>query len=436
MKRRIWLRVAIGVAVAAAIVFGVVIDLQRKASAIFKRHEEATHAKTAEFRDRSWPRAVMFGEAVAGNRWDDLTQALDAFDAVPQADLDELPGFHDSDPAWKPDPEKIDAVLARHQSCVDLLRAACRKDRLRPAYAYEQGYNMNLPYITKAMTASRYLAVAAERLHERGRDREAADHVLLALSVGQDTSAGGPVINRLVEFSCEQHAMRAMRKILEGHSLSAGELQDLGAALDRLWASRPRQLESFEIEDAISRLGLVMAIDDPAAAQLWGGPAKSWRYFFSAHLLMAEALNEYEIFFAEVEKVGRLRGPELRDAATALERKTKKSRNPIVAEALPTLARSFRREMMTGMNWSLMRTGVALAAYEMEHGAWPTKLEDLVPRYLPKVADCPLSGKPVGMSAGKLWAFGGDGDDDGGRPMVDEDREDDDGDVVWTVRRK
>jgi hypothetical protein len=40
------------------------------------------------------------------------------------------------------------------------------------------------------------------------------------------------------------------------------------------------------------------------------------------------------------------------------------------------------------------------------------------------------------MSAGKLWAFGGDGDDDGGRPMVDEDREDDDGDVVWTVRRK
>jgi len=406
MKRRIWFRVALGIAVAVAIVLGVMIDLKRKASAILKRHEEATLAKVAEFRGRSWPRVVLFGQAAAGNRWDDFTKALDAFDAIPQADLDELPGFQDSDPDWKPDPEKIDAVLARHQGCVDQLRAACRKDTLRPAYAYEQGYNMDLPYISKAMSASRYLAAAAERAHELGRDREAADHAVLALSVGQDTGVGGPVINRLVEFACEQHAIRAMRKIVAGHALSAGELQELGTTLDRLWASRPRQLESFEIEDSTSRLGLVMA------------------------------LNEYEIFFAEAARLDPLRGPELLEAAQALERKTKRSRNPIVAGAIPALARGFRRDAITGMNWNLMRTSVALAAYEKEHGAWPAKLEDLVPRYLPRIANCPMSGQPVRLAPGKVWAFGGDGDDDGGRPMVDEDREDDDGDVVWTVRRK
>ena len=436
MKRRIWFRVALGIAVAVAIVLGVMIDLKRKASAILKRHEEATLAKVAEFRGRSWPRVVLFGQAAAGNRWDDFTKALDAFDAIPQADLDELPGFQDSDPDWKPDPEKIDAVLARHQGCVDQLRAACRKDTLRPAYAYEQGYNMDLPYISKAMSASRYLAAAAERAHELGRDREAADHAVLALSVGQDTGVGGPVINRLVEFACEQHAIRAMRKIVAGHALSAGELQELGTTLDRLWASRPRQLESFEIEDSTSRLGLVMALNDPAAGTLWGGPAKSWRYFFSANLLMAEALNEYEIFFAEAARLDPLRGPELLEAAQALERKTKRSRNPIVAGAIPALARGFRRDAITGMNWNLMRTSVALAAYEKEHGAWPAKLEDLVPRYLPRIANCPMSGQPVRLAPGKVWAFGGDGDDDGGRALVDEDREDDDGDVVWTVKRR
>src|SRR5678816_1468059 len=119
MKRRIWLRVTVGIAVAAAIVAGVVIDLKWKAAAILSRHEAVTLAKVEDFRARSWRRVVMFGDAVAGNRWDDLTKALDAFDAIPQADLDELPSFQDSDPDWKPDPEKIDTVVGQHRG--DLL---------------------------------------------------------------------------------------------------------------------------------------------------------------------------------------------------------------------------------------------------------------------------------------------------------------------------
>ena len=438
MKRRIWVRVLIGFAVAVAIVAGVVIDMRRKAAAILDQHEAATRVKVEEIRGRSWPRVVMFGDAVHENRWDGLAKALDAFDAIPQAELNELPGFETWAPGSNPDPEKIDAILAKYEPFVDRLRAACRKDFLRPPYAYEQGYYMDLPYLSKAMTACRYLSAASGRAHELGRDREAADHALTALSVAQDMGAGGPVVNRLLEHVGEGHGIRAMRKILEAHSLSAGELQELGATMDRLWASRPRQFESFEIEDAIARLGLVKGLTDPmmSGAQMWGGPKNSWRYLFSGTLLMAEALNQYEMFFAEVEKLDRLRGPEIREAATALERKTRRSRNPIVSEALPTLARAFRREMMTEMNWNLMRTSVALAAYEKEHGAWPAKLEDLVPRYLPRIAPDPTSGKPLRYAPGKLWAFGGDGDDDGGRPIVDEDREDDDGDVVWTVKRK
>lgn len=436
MKRRIWLRVLIGCSIASAIVAGVFVDVHRKATSILKKHEDSALARIGEFRTRSWPRVVMFGEALPGNRWDELTKALDAFDAIPQADVDVLPGFQDAAPDWKPNPEKIDAVLARHQGCVDQLRAACRRDMLRPLYAYEHGYSMELPYITKALQACRYLAAASERAHELGRDREAADHALLALSVAQDMGCGGPIVSRLVEHVGEAHGIRAMRNILKSHSLSPGELQDIGQTIDRLWASRPRRPESFEIEDALSRLGLVQALDDPMVGQLWGGRAKRWRYFFSSSLLMAEALNEYEQFSRETARLEGLQGTELRNAAAALEKKTAGSRNPIVAQTLPSLAKIFRREMLTGMNWNLMRTSVAVAAYEGEHGAWPAKLEDLVPRHLPRIENDPTSGAPLRMAPGKLWGFGGDGDDDGGRPMVDEDREDDDGDVVWTVKRK
>lgn len=436
MKRRIWVRVGIGFSVAGAIVLGIVIDVQRKAAAILKRHDASATAKVGEIRGRSWPRVVLFGDVVPGNRWDDLAKALDAFDAIPQSDVDELPAFWDPDPERKPDPEKIDAVLATHRPRVDLLRAACRRDQFHPVYAYEQGYNMNLPYVTKALQACRYLRAAAERLHELGRDREAVEHVLLALSVAQDTGAGAPILNRLVELVGESHGIYAMRQILEGHSMTAGELQAFGSTLDRLWGSRPKPLESFEIEDAVARLGLIRALDDRNFAQVTGGTFRSWRHFFSASLLMAEALNEYEMFSAEVAKVDRLRGPALQAAAAALEQKMKSSRNPIVAQSLPGIARVFRREMAAEMHWQLMRTSVALAAYEREHGAFPATLEELVPKFLPRIENDPTSGKPLRFAGGRIWAFGGDGDDDGGRAVADESREDDDGDVVWTVKRK
>src|SRR6185503_2709022 len=348
MKRRTWLGVLIGVAVAVAIVAGVFIDLKRKAAAILEKHERATLAKIEEFRSRSWPRVVMIGEALKGNRWDDLTKALDAFDGIPKVDLDELPGFQDSDPDAKGDPERIDAVLAKHQSCVDQLRAACRRNDLRPPYAYEDAYSMDLPYVTKAIQACRYLGVVAGRLHELGRDREAADAALLALSVAQDMDCGGPAVNHLVGIVCEQHGTRALRKVIEAHALSAGDLLEIGAMLDRLWGSRPRVLESLEIEDTIARLGLVRLVDDRngAAAIGWGGAPKSWRHFFSVTLMFAEALNEYEVFFAEAMRIDALRGPERREAADALHRRTSGSRNPIVAQMLPTVAKVLRRDMM------------------------------------------------------------------------------------------
>ena len=112
------------------------------------------------------------------------------------------------------------------------------------------------------------------------------------------------------------------------------------------------------------------------------------------------------------------------------------SRNPLVALILPGLGRAFRRDAHAQAKWSLMRASIALARYEAEHGKPPSTLDELVPRYLPRVPECPFAGGPLKYSGGKVWSFGGDGDDDLGRPLVDEDREDDDGDVVWTVKRK
>jgi hypothetical protein len=82
--------------------------------------------------------------------------------------------------------------------------------------------------------------------------------------------------------------------------------------------------------------------------------------------------------------------------------------------------------------WSATHLGVlrgtalalAIRAFQMEHGALPNTLKELVPDYLPRVPDDPFSGKPFrylpsgvpGLPAGAwaVYSFGGNCIDDGG----------------------
>lgn len=436
MKRRVWISI-LGVVVAGAAVFGVIVwDLKRKAAATLIHHETEAKAKFAEFRSRSWRRAVLGEPEVSGNRWDDFTKALAAFDAIPQTDLNELPSFRE-DVETTPDPAILDRIFLQHRPAVELLRAACRRPVLVPPYVYEDAFAMDLPHVDKAIQTSKFLQDAGVRLRDLGKDREAMEHALLAIAVSQDVACGGPVVNFLVGLVCGQHGNQAARSILESHALGAKDLEALADALDRLEATRPSCLESLEIEDAMARYGLVQIVLAPKVGTMsLGQLPRLWRYLFSGDLMMAEALNEFERFYQDASGLQGKPLPERRSAAEKLIQRALDSRNPMVALLLPALARVLTRDAVAGMSRNLLRTAVALAWYEAERGSYPTKLEDLVPRHLPRVLDCPFSGKPFGYAQGKVWSFGGDGDDDQGRPMVDEDREEEDGDVVWTVKRR
>lgn len=89
---------------------------------------------------------------------------------------------------------------------------------------------------------------------------------------------------------------------------------------------------------------------------------------------------------------------------------------------------------------TLARLAVALAAHGAEKGAYPATLEDLAPRFVARIPVDPWNGQPFryvnrGDSA-TLYSLGGDGDDDGGRPVSDDSNDDEDGDVVWTIKRR
>ncbi len=71
--------------------------------------------------------------------------------------------------------------------------------------------------------------------------------------------------------------------------------------------------------------------------------------------------------------------------------------------------------------------GIGLELYRREYGAWPGALEELVPGYLPGVPVDRLTGEAVRYLVTEdgpvVYSVGVDGDDDGGRPPVDQESE-------------
>ena len=81
-------------------------------------------------------------------------------------------------------------------------------------------------------------------------------------------------------------------------------------------------------------------------------------------------------------------------------------------------------EAMADTENALLLTMLALRAYKMEHGAYPTALSTLTPGYLKAVPSDPfaLSGPLRYKQKGSgylLYSVGPDGKDDGGKPIFD-----------------
>ena len=72
----------------------------------------------------------------------------------------------------------------------------------------------------------------------------------------------------------------------------------------------------------------------------------------------------------------------------------------------------------------LVIAAIALKRFQLSHGAWPGKLGDLVPAYLPSVPVDPYDGAPLKYHPNEdgtcaLYSVGEDGKDDGGDPTND-----------------
>lgn len=441
MNRRRALYVFLGILGVIGVVFGLIIwDAHRRATELAREHDIDVKARIAAIRARVHPpRAALFGEPLPGNGASALIAALRGIHKIPESESQIVPAIAaDFTDEGDVDDDLIEFFYAANRTRIDDLRGALRHEKLVLDRIYEQGFQMNLPELSDAIASARFLAGLSDHLYRWGQDKECLEPVLLALAVGQAVGRDGPMVSGLVQIVCESVGEEAWRGVLEEYDLDAGVLSRAARAMDQLRTTRSDMADSYEVEDAIGRRGIVDLVLAPAAGMSIesseGMVDRHWRYLFSRSIFFAAALPVFQQYYAEMIRLRTRPSYEWESAAVRIQDAGLASRHAMARMLLPAITRAYRREATSLMSWTLMRVATAIAWYEAEKGMPPASLRDLVPRYIASLPVCPLTGKPLGYAPGKVWSYGVDGVDDGGKPNPKGDEEPG-GDVVWVVKR-
>ena len=108
----------------------------------------------------------------------------------------------------------------------------------------------------------------------------------------------------------------------------------------------------------------------------------------------------------------------------------------LVSLLLPAVSSASEAEDRWTMQWQVHELAFALAAYHADHGAYPAKLADLKPKYVPKIptdmfnhdADLHYTRKGDGY---RLYSVGPNGIDNGGRGYADREKSNDPSASDW-----
>jgi len=439
VKRRAW-KLVLGLLGGMVVIVGLIVgDAHRRASATFAHHDREVAAMIAALRSRDASRPSIFPDAVNENGWGPYQEAFAAFSALSEEEQQAFPRIGLFEEGELPDDHLLHNILAKYRPHLMLLEKGARCRIIEPGYNYEAGAEMALDWLTGALRAAQVLHGAAGHHYRTGDGAEALRLTALGLAVAQDLARKGPIICALIQFSGENLACDGLREILSsGHPFTATELDGFLAQLDLLDAHRPSLIDAWVGEEAYVRQSLLNPDYGRQSAKYFPrvDMRPGWRYVFSYRIMQAQALN---VDAHVMDRARRLESLALKAKIAEtdlLYDEAKVHPNPLVSSFMPSILRVFESDRVALLNRTMLRVAVSVARFQLDHGRDPDRLDELVPRYLPKLPDCPLTGTALHYRGGRFWSIGVNRVDDGGTPGSTNDAGDVDGDVVWTVRRK
>jgi hypothetical protein len=273
-----------------------------------------------------------------------------------------------------------------------------------------------------------------------GHGEEALRIAATGLALGQDCGRYGMLLTGLVQLVCEGSLLETLQPMFGEHTFTPAGLAEFSETLDRLDAARPDFMDCWKGEELLERKLILDQRWDDLFNRMPVRP--SWRALWSERITRAQALVRIHECYRQVEELRLLPPWERIAAADKIDRGnhltggSSSSGNVLVDLAMPSFSRSFRRDAIAQLGRVLLRVSVAIARFEGDQGRNPSQLDELLPKYLPMLPVCPLTGTPLRYKDGKVWSVGENLVDDGGTVDVHTPDSGGAGDVVWTVKRK
>jgi hypothetical protein len=319
--------------------------------AALEQHRKECTAIRDTFPVDASSRPAVLGPEEAGNVWELLLPAVSRIDA-----LDPNPDNFDAHGTEGRTPQLMEAAGPDLELC---RRAARRRDRSWSGPRLSEG---------SARNAICALSSKGLLLWRDGRDAEAAEWIVVALTVGTDLSA------LTGDISYETYAHNVMedniRDLLSEHSLTAAQLTDLGRRLRLLRSLRlPRGLSlrrsfaQFQLRllDADPYIGDDGAGRSGALSELLG-----WKDCYSLRVAKMRILNDLR---SCREELGRLswKTPSL---TAEVVRIVATYQRPYVRSLLSSEYGFRSRSVETG-DWDIPAVLVECARFQAEHGRLP-----------------------------------------------------------------
>lgn len=417
--------------------------------------------------------------------WPLVREAMLAINADRTAGFD-LYGVRSGEAGW----DTFRPILASHAASLDLLRAAAHKAGLGyvaghevaredwevfyPSQPYEPtssaagagtspGMSTSLmtvllPHLSVMRKAGVWLKSDTSLALEQGDSDRAAANLQAMLWLAEQAAEVPVFINQLVKIAILHMALNEIALVLHERpaALSDEHLQRLAGRLEALDGGGPITLD-FSGERAFfhdllqrtysddgqgdGRLTAAGFLALQGSDQYTPGPRMPLVHapLLPLYGLLApsrcQLADAYESIIGEAERESRTplweRGPsKIPEAVARLEQSPLgQHRYFLVIMLAPAFEHTIASVESTSQNRDAVLTIIALERWRRHHdGAWPERLDQLVPMYLPALPIDRFTGQPlryeIRSGVPRLWAVGPDLDDDGGVRMTYSHRDD------------
>ncbi len=347
-------------------------------------------------------------------------------------------------------------VAANEKPLTLIVEATGRPRRYDPLISIDDQsvFCLLLPMVMRHRDVARALCARAMfQIHE-GKDEEAWEDLLACHRLARLVGQGAFLVEALVAISIDSMACAGDRALLEHGKLSAGQIAKMRDDL----ADLPAMPSIAEKLDKYERLGLLDAItafaqgrvDDLEMPGFIGRHIIAWDHSLRlANLLFDQAADacrlptrkERQIACDEIEKKIKQLAKEYRSISKLLLSPRRSAARWFVAMYLPAFSTARNVEDRSTMQFELTDLAFALAAYRAEHGAYPAKLDELVPEYVKVIpkdifnndADLHYTWQDNGYL---LYSVGHNGKDDGGKGRDDRKEGEDWDDLIVRIPSK